>query len=469
MRNKILAVLFVGVLMAALDIAIIGPALPTIQQSFGVSARDLAWVFTIYVLMNLVGTPLMAKLSDIYGRRNIYVMDVALFGVGSAIVMLSPSFGVLLLGRAIQGLGAGGIFPVASAVIGDTFPPEKRGSALGLIGAVFGLAFIVGPILGGILLLFSWHWIFAINLPIAVGLIVAAWRWLPSTRPAERKPFDVIGMSVLAVLLASLTYGLNQIDTNNFLGSLASLQVWPFLLVAIVLVPVFWMQEKRAADPVIRTSLLAPRQVKLVSAISFGAGLGEVSVLFMPALAVAAFGVTSSTASFMLMPLVVALFLGSPTAGRLLDKLGSKVVVIAGTALLAIGTIVIGILGSDGQVGYYAGTVLVGLGLSALLGAPIRYIMLNESTATDRAAAQSVTTVFTSVGQLVGAAVVGAIAASIGGIAGYSAAFLAIGVVALVLTALAFGLKNRAAELATVAANGDAPVVVDTPLVAGAA
>jgi len=171
----------------------------------------------------------------------------------------------------------------------------------------------------------------------------------------------------------------------------------------------------------------------------------------------------------MLMPLVVALFLGSPTAGRLLDKLGSKVVVIAGTALLAIGTIVIGILGSDGQVGYYAGTVLVGLGLSALLGAPIRYIMLNESTATDRAAAQSVTTVFTSVGQLVGAAVVGAIAASIGGIAGYSAAFLAIGVVALVLTALAFGLKNRAAELATVAANGDAPVVVDTPLVAGAA
>ena len=99
--------------------------------TFGVDERALTWVFSIYVLMNLVGTPLMAKLSDIYGRRNIYVMDVALFGLGSAIVLVSPSFGVLLLGRAIQGFGAGGIFPVAAAVIGDTFPPEKRGGALG--------------------------------------------------------------------------------------------------------------------------------------------------------------------------------------------------------------------------------------------------------------------------------------------------------------------------------------------------
>ena len=103
-RNRILAVLFFGVLMAALDIAIIGPALPSIQQTFGVDERALTWVFSIYVLMNLVGTPLMAKLSDIYGRRTIYVMDVALFGLGSAIVLLSPSFGVLLPGPRHPGL-----------------------------------------------------------------------------------------------------------------------------------------------------------------------------------------------------------------------------------------------------------------------------------------------------------------------------------------------------------------------------
>ncbi len=455
-RNRILSVLFVGVLMAALDIAIIGPALPTIQQAFAVDERSIAWVFTIYVLMNLVSTPLMAKLSDLYGRRAIYVADVALFGLGSAIVMLSPSFMVLLIGRAIQGFGAGGIFPVASAVIGDTFPPEKRGSALGLIGAVFGLAFIVGPILGGVLLLFSWHWIFAINLPIALLLIVAAWFTLPTTRPAQRSTFDWVGMSVLAILLVALAYGLNQIDTQNFTASLLSTQVWPFLLLAVILVPVFWMVEHRAQDPIVRPALLAPRQLQLASAISFGAGLGEVSVLFMPALATAAFGVSASAASFMLLPLVLALFVGSPLAGRMLDRLGSRLVIIGGTSLLALGTILMGLWGSS-LVGYYGGSILVGLGLASLLGAPIRYIMLNEAAAQERAAAQSVATVFTSVGQLVGAAVVGAVAASIGGLAGYSASFLAIGGVAIVLSILALALKNRAQEQATVAALAAAP------------
>ena len=151
-RNRILLVLFIGVLMGALDIAIVAPALPTLQAFFGVNDRILAWTFTIYVLFDLIGTPLMAKLSDISGRRTIYVLDVLLFAGGSLVVALSPSFACAADGPGAARVGAGGIFPVASAVIGDTFPPEKRGGALGLIGAVFGLAFLVGPILGGVLL-----------------------------------------------------------------------------------------------------------------------------------------------------------------------------------------------------------------------------------------------------------------------------------------------------------------------------
>ncbi len=129
-RNKLLGLLFTGVLMAALDIAIVGPALPAIQKQFGIDERAAAWIFSIYVLFNLVGTPLMAKLADTIGRRSIYIIDIALFAAGSLIVAMSPNFSILLLGRAIQGFGSGGIFPVASAVIGDTFPQEKRGSAL---------------------------------------------------------------------------------------------------------------------------------------------------------------------------------------------------------------------------------------------------------------------------------------------------------------------------------------------------
>jgi len=455
-RNRLLLVLFIGVLMGALDIAIVGPALPTIRDYFGVDDRAAAWIFSIYVLFNLVGTPLMAKLSDLYGRRSIYILDVLIFAAGSLVVAAAPAFAWVLVGRAIQGLGAGGIFPVASAVIGDTFPPEKRGQALGLIGAVFGLAFIIGPIVGGLLLMAGWRWLFVINLPIAAVVIAMGLRVLPTTRrtlSSQRLPFDLAGMLTLGVALASLAFGINGIDTKFFGSSLASPRVWPFLAVAAVLIVAFYAIEHRAADPIVRPGLLGNGQLRLTNALAAGAGLGESGLVFVPALAIAAFGMTSSTASFMLMPVVLALAVGSPVVGRLLDRLGSKVIILAGAALLALGMALLSM--AAGSLGLFilAG-VVIGLGLSALLGAPMRYIVLNEAPPADRGAAQGVLTVFTGVGQLMAGAFIGAVAASAGGgTKGYSTAYLIVAVVALVLTLLALGLKSRAAELATVQAN----------------
>jgi EmrB/QacA subfamily drug resistance transporter len=455
-RNQVLLVLFLGVLMGALDIAIVAPALPSIQKFFGVGDRALAWTFSIYVLFNLIGTPLMAKLSDTFGRRPIYILDVTLFALGSLVVALSPKplFGILLAGRALQGLGAGGIFPVASAVIGDTFPPEKRGSALGLIGAVFGLAFLVGPIIGGIILtVASWQWLFVVNLPIAAVVVVMSLRLLPRSHPETRRSFDWAGMLVLGIMLSGLAYGLNQIDTQNFLGSLASLNVWPFLLAALVMLFVFPAVERRANDPVLRLKLFGSRQAVLASILSAGAGLGEVGMVFMPALAVAAMPgiITSKSASYLLMPVVLAMAVGSPMVGRILDKVGSRLVVLVGSALLALGMLMLSSSGLTSVLWLFilAG-VVIGLGLSALLGAPVRYIMLNEAPASDRAAAQGAITLFTSVGQLVSSSLVGAVAASQGGgVKGYGAAYLVIGGVAVVLTVLTLGLKSRAGEVAT--------------------
>ena len=453
-RNRILLVLFVGVLMGALDIAIVGPALATIRGAFGVDDRAVAWIFTIYVLFNLISVPLMAKLSDVFGRRTIYVLDVSLFALGSLIVALSPTLPVLLLGRAVQGLGAGGVFPVASAVIGDTFPPEKRGSALGLIGAVFGIAFLVGPIIAGVILYFlSWHWLFVVNLPIAAVVIVLALRILPGARPAQRREFDLFGMAVLAVLLASLTFGINQLDTAHVATSLVSLNVWPFLLLAVGLLPAFVILESRTANPLMRLSLFKSRQVSLISLLAVGAGLGEASIVFVPVLVVSAFGVTSSTASFMLLPAVLAMAVGSPTAGRMLDRRGSRVVLLAGTLLTTAGMFVVAFL-STNILFFYVAAILVGLGLGVLLGAPLRYVMLNESPASERASAQGIMTLNTSMGQLLGGAVVGAVAASLGGgVSGYTTAFLVVGLVMLVMTLLTAGLKSRTAELETAQRN----------------
>lgn len=461
-QKKILLVLFLGVLMGALDIAIVAPALPSIRNFFGVGDRILAWTFTIYVLFNLIGTPLMAKLSDQFGRRTIYVLDVLLFSIGSLIVTFAPqgSFAVLLIGRGLQGFGAGGIFPVASAVIGDTFPPEKRGRALGLIGAVFGLAFLVGPILGGVILsIASWQWLFIINLPIALIVIVLGWKLLPSKGSGQVLSFDWIGLIVLSLILASLTYSLNQIDTQNFLNSLFSVKVGGFLLLGILLAVLFPMIEKKAKNPIVNIHLFERKQVRLSSLLSAGAGLGESGLSFMPALAVAALPgiINTRTSSYMILPVVLAMSIGSPLVGRLMDKLGSKVMVFFGTLLLSIGMVMLSTAAVSTTLwGFILSGAIIGFGLSSLLGAPMRYIMLNEAAPEDRTSAQGLISLFTSIGQLASSALIGAVAASQGGgVTGYGGAYRVIGVVAVIMIILTLGLKNRKQELQTAQANPD--------------
>ena len=221
-RNRVLLVLFIGVLMGALDIAIIGPALPSIQRDFGLNDRTLGWTIAIYVLFNLIGTPLMAKLSDLLGRRPIYLSAVTLFALGSVLVAVCPNFGVLLIGRSVQGFGSGGIFPVAVTIIGETFPAHRRGRTLGLLGAVFGLAFLIGPILGGILLMISWRLLFIVNLPVALLIIILSLRHLPAGKRPQQRSFDLAGMALLAGFLISLAFGLEQLDTAHLMSSLST-------------------------------------------------------------------------------------------------------------------------------------------------------------------------------------------------------------------------------------------------------
>ncbi len=435
--------------MAALFIAMVGPALPAIGEDFGVNERMLSWVFNAFVLFNLVGVPLMSKLSDVYGRRPVYAADVALFAAGSLVVALAPSFMVLLVGCALQGLAASGIFPVASAVVGDVFPPERRGGALGALGAVFGVAFIIGPIVAGILLLFGWRWLFVVNLPIAAFVFAASLRLLPARRPGAAKPLDWPGMAALGLMLMALAYGVNQIDTEHFAASLRNPRLWMSLGAAAVLFPLFIAVERRAEDPVVRLRLFDSRQVVLASLLAAGAGMTEAAFVFFPALAVTAFEVTQSTASFMLLPLVFAVAVASPIVGRVLDRVGSKVIVIASTGLLTLGLLTVGV-GGESRALFYGGSVLLGLGLAGLLGSALAYILLHEAEATERTVAQGVITLFISIGQLTGSAFIGAVAASEGGSArGYQSAILIIAAIGFVLTLLALGLKNRAEEQKT--------------------
>ncbi len=445
-NTSILILLFLGVLMGALDISIVGPAIPSISQSMNVGQHNLSWIFTIYVLFNLVGISLMARLSDIFGRRLIYLNSIAIFGIGSLLVASSHDLTLLLIGRAIQGFGASGIFPVASATIGDIFPVEKRGRALGLLGAVFGIAFLMGPFIAGVILrYFHWNELFLINIPLAVVLMYFAWRLLPSERKAEKMLIDWEGIIMLGIILTSLTLGLNNLDTSRFQDSIGSWSVLPFFLVAAILTPFLIMMEATQKNPILNVALFRSKQVRLVGFIALGIGIFQSSIVFLPQLAINLFNVTPSDASFMLVPLVLATALASPVSGRLVDKIGSKIIIIAGLLIVTGAVFLMGLLVPD-KVVFYTAEAMLGFGLA--IRASLNYIMLNEVPVMERASTQGILIIFVSVGQLVGATLTGSVVAtSTGGIRGFSLAFLIMTILSALLLILSFFLKNHKEEL----------------------
>jgi MFS family permease len=444
----LLLTLFLGVLMAALDIAVLGPAIPAVRAEFGIDERTVAWAFNTFVFFNLLGVPFMSKLADVFGRRRVYVIDVSLFATGALIVAVSPDFTTMLVGRAFQGVAASGIFPVAAAVVGDRYEAARRGRALGVLGAVFGIAFIIGPALAGVLLLVDWRLIYFSNLPLAAVVLVLAVRQLPDDRRTAAAPLDWTGLALLGLTLVCVAYAVNQLDTSDWAASLANPRVWLPLGVAVVALPVFVRQERTAVDPVVRPGLFRSRQVALASVLAAGAGLSESVFIFLPEFLVATFAVPVSTASFMLLPLMSAIAVTSLLAGRVLYRTGSRAVIVTCQALLAVGLTAVAVAGDRVAV-FYAGSVLIGAGLAGILGPALSYILLHEARIQERTVSQGLITLFISVGQLIGGAAIGAVAASTGsGAEGYGSAFLVIAGVAGVVFLMAFGLKSRAAERA---------------------
>jgi EmrB/QacA subfamily drug resistance transporter len=437
--NKgIIALLFVGVLMGALDISIVGPAIPSIELNLQIDTRFSGWIFSIYVLFNLIGISLFARLSDVFGRRNIYIIALTVFALGSLWVSLSKNFDYLLIGRAIQGFGASGIFPVASAVVGDIFPPEKRGRILGLIGAVFGIAFLVGPFVAGILLhYFTWNFLFIINLPISVVLIYYSYKILPSVPNSVISRIDWSGIITLGIALAAFTFGLNNINA----AEIFNVKVTASFALALVSLVLFLFAEKRADNPIIKFSFFRNRQIIIVGVIAVVTGMVQACFVFIPKFVVQTFSFAPSKASFMLTPFVLATAIGSPLFGRMIDKYGVKKIIIIGLFLLSAGFYFLSFSGNQLML-FYSSGVFIGLGLSVLSGSSLRYIMLNNTSTEDRAVSQGMLTIFISVGQLIGSAAIGLILASLKEINAYPFIFTGVAIAVFLMMILAFRLKN---------------------------
>lgn len=447
-QYAIILVLGLGSFMAALDLMIVAPAFPTLQREYGVSERAVVWVIGIYALFNVLSLPTMAKLADRYGRRNIYLLDVALFGVGSLIAALAPNFGVLLVARAIQATGAGGIFPTVNAIVGDTFRKERRGLAFGITGSLWGIAAVLGPNLGGFLTQrVSWHWLFIINLPLAVAVFVGGMRVLPGERMRRTGPLDVPGLIFLSLAIVGFMGALNSLNGSNFIGSLTSPPVLGAFAGFLVCAALFVHVERRAASPVIPPALFRHRNLRLADGLAVVAGITEASIVFMPTLAVAILGYTTEQSGYFLTPAALTLGFATPVVGLLLDKVGPRPVLTGGTLLTALGLFLMGTVVRDTPSFLFA-LVIGGLGLSSLLGTPLRYLTANAAPPAERATAMAVLSISTNVGIALGSALFGALAGSdsVPLAASLRRAYVVLAAIALAAVVLALMIPPRTPE-----------------------
>jgi EmrB/QacA subfamily drug resistance transporter len=442
----LLLTLGLGVFAGALDLGVLSPALPALSAAFGVGPREIAWVFTLYLLANVVSIPIMTKLADRNGRRPVYIACVAIFGLGSILAITAPSFGVFLTARAVQAFGAGGIFPVATAVIADRVPQERRGAALGLVAATWGVAAILGPNLGGVLTHFlSWHWIFAANVPLAIVVIALARKQVPASASKVRGPLDVAGILLLGFALACAMIGLSRLDATS--ASIGGNEVaLAAALLAIAALGGLHVVEHRAAEPVISPKLFRTRQIALTYGLEILIGILEGALFFIPAALVAAQHLSYAAAGAIAAIGALMFVAVIPLAGRALDAFGSRLVLAAGGTLTAIGLLLFGFWLTS-LAGSIIAIVVAGIGFGALLGAPTRYIISNEAPSTMRASAIGLLSVFLIIGQILGGSLAGGVIGSQEvAVTGFRAAYETFAAIAILAALGTFALKPRRLE-----------------------
>ena len=394
----------------------------------------------------------MAKFSDFHGRKKIFILDVILFGIGSCLIAFSMNIESIFLGRIIQGFGCGGIFPVGGAFIGDAFPLEERGKALGILGSVFGISAIGGPLIGAALIPFGWNWCFTINIPISVFLIIFAYYVLPDMENQRALKIDYSGIILLSLLAIVLAYGLNQIDSGNFINSLFSFKVAPFLLMFVILIPIFLKIEKRAVESIVPIHMLKNMEIRIACIETLAYGIIYSSVIFVPSLVILSLGLNNQFASLMLIPILGANAVAAPILGKILDSTGSRKIMMIGTIMLTIGLILIAFY-PDNMMLFVVSGLLVGVGLVTIIGAPLRYIVLCEAKPTERGAGQAIVNMLSSAGQLIGGALIGGIIASFSGISGYVVSLILAAIVAFVAFIFTLKLKSRDEQIAAMKLN----------------
>jgi EmrB/QacA subfamily drug resistance transporter len=404
----VIGALLLGMFLAALDQTIVSTALPTIVADLH-DASHLAWVVVAYLLAATVSTPLWGKLGDQYGRKSFFQASIIIFLGGSALSGLSHTMSELIAFRALQGLGGGGLMVGAQAIVGDIVSPRERGRYQGLFGAVFGLASIIGPLLGGVFVeQLSWHWIFYINLPIgAVALTVIAIQ-VPGRLSRIHHIIDYLGTALLMASATCLVLFTSLGGTTYPWGSPLMIA---FAVAGVVLLAVFIVVERRAAEPVLPLHLFSNRGFSSTSVVGFIVGLALFgAVTYLPLFFQIVHGESPTDSGLQLLPLLAGMIICSTGSGYIISRTGRyRAFPITGTALITVGILLLS------QVGVGTSLVVAALFMFVLgvgLGCVMQVLVLivqNAVPYSELGVATSGATFFRSIGGSFGTAIFGAI------------------------------------------------------------
>jgi len=407
-RNLIFLAIVLGMLLAALDQTIVATALPTIVADLG-DAGHQSWVVTSYLLASTIVTALVGKLGDLFGRKRVFQAAVLFFVVGSVSCGLAQSMAMLVGSRALQGIGGGGITVTASALIGEVVPLRERGRYQGILGAVFGVTTVIGPLLGGYFTDYlTWRWAFWVNVPVSVVVIAVAAAAIPALAASAKPVIDYLGIAFVGLGAAGLTLATSWGGTLYPWGSATIIGLFAGAVAALC---AFVVVERRAAAPILPIRLFGSPVFTVCCVLSFVVGFAMLGAMtFLPTYMQYVDGVSATTSGLRTLPMVVGMLITSTGSGALVGRTGRyKVFPVVGTALMALAFLLMSRMDpSTSALRQSAYLVVLGAGIGLSMQVLI-LIVQNTSNFEDLGVATSGVTFFRTIGSSFGAAIFGSL------------------------------------------------------------
>jgi EmrB/QacA subfamily drug resistance transporter len=403
--------LMLVMLLASLDQTIVSTALPTIVGDLG-GLSHLSWVVTSYLLASTVSTPIYGKLGDMLGRKPVFLAAILIFLAGSMLAGLSQSMTELIGFRALQGIGAGGLMVGAQAIIADIVPPRERGRYMGLIGSVFAVASVAGPLLGGFLVdNLSWRWVFYVNMPVGALAVVIVVTRLHLHVPTVRHKIDVLGATLLGAGVTALTL-LTTWGGNQYAWSSETIVLLGVAGAGLLGVFLWW--ETRAAEPILPLALFRSSVFNVASGIGFTVGMAMFgAIVFLPVFLQLVYGASPTSSGLRMLPLMAGLLVAAIVSGRAISRIGRyKAFPIAGTGVLVVGMFLLSLL-RVGTAPWVASLymLVVGVGIGLVMQVVV-LVVQNDARPDQIGVATSTATFFRSVGGSFGVAIFGTIFAT---------------------------------------------------------